>query len=374
MELSTAVWGGLATRPVSTELVEDSEAWDSLVCRVVGGNILQSFQWGEFKSRAGWSPVRVALYRSGVPVVAAQFLFRSSPIGRIAYVPRGPIVADGEEALLPDFFDEVHRIARRMGAFYLKVEPEWPDRPESVQQISVLGFRPSDPIQPRSTLLLDLRVEEGALAASLNPRTRYNIGLAARRGVEVSVVGENELEEFYRLLEGTSNRSHFPIHSLDYYQSLWKSLAPRGQAHLLTARYQGETLSTVMLLTMGTSAYYMYGGSSTNHRNLKPSDLLQWEAIRWAKKQGCQTYDFWGIPDEVGRQVTARQDAQIDVSTGARADPSRDLWGVYQFKRGFGGQPVRYVGAWDYVYSQNRYWLWHAMLPRVRSLAARVEL
>ena len=89
----------------------------------------------------------------------------------------------------------------------------------------------------------------------------------------------------------------------------------------------------------------MYGMSREAHREKMPNHLLQWEAMRWAKAAGCETYDFWGAPDEL-----------------TEADP---MWGVWKFKEGFGGQVVRHIGAWDYAPSPLLYRLYTAILPRV---------
>jgi lipid II:glycine glycyltransferase (peptidoglycan interpeptide bridge formation enzyme) len=286
----------------------------------------------------------------------------------VAYVPRGPILAAGQEEILPDVLAALHRIARDHGAFHLKIEPEWADDLQVARRLRALGFAPARSVQPRSTLVLNLKRDPRELAAALNPRTRYNVGLAARRGVVVGIEHENALPDFYELLRQTSQRHHFPVRPLAYFEKLWAHLAGTGQAHLLVARHDGRPLSAALLLTMGKAVYYMYGGSSDARRSLKPSDLLQWEAIRWAHTEGFASYDLWGIPDEVGRPAERRSDEADGFDL-----PSRDLWGVYHFKRGFGGSVVRFVGAHDYLYSARRYWLWRVVLPRVRSFRRRVE-
>ena len=103
-----------------------------------------------------------------------------------------------------------------------------------------------------------------------------------------------------------------------------------------------------MAFRQGQDAYYFYGASSNEYRNLMATYLIQWAAIRWAKSQGCTRYDLWGIPD-------------ADLTTlEAEFQQRRDgLWGVYRFKRGFGGQVVQSIGAYDYVYSPLLYQLYN---------------
>jgi len=116
----------------------------------------------------------------------------------------------------------------------------------------------------------------------------------------------------------------------------------------------------------------MYGGSSSTTRDIRPSDLLQWEAIRQARERGCATYDFWGVPDEVGHHE-ALDEGRGSISGPVDRHYSRSLWGVYHFKRGFGGRAVRYVGAYNYVYQPRRHWLWQFLAPRVRAVSSLFE-
>lgn len=369
MELSTTTWA----RPLVTERIAipgqvNSRNWNETICQLGGGNVLQSNQWGDVKASLGWIPQRVAHYRGGVPTIAMQLLLRRTPLGTFAYVPRGPVDTSLESGLasslrastLTGLLEEVHLLARAAGAAFLKIEPPWMDGPINEQLLRDAGFRSSTPVQPRSTIVLSLQPEPGVLLSQLSTRTRYNVGLAARRGVTIDHGTRADLPAFHRLLQETGQRGHFPVRPAAYYESIWDQLAPAGMAHLFLARHQGETLSAALVLTMGRAAYYMYGASSTTGRNVKPSDLLQWHAIQWARERGCQTYDLWGIPDEAIDQS--------EEQTAPAGSASQSLWGVYHFKRGFGGQKVRFVGAYDYVYSWPRYWLWQKLTPRLRQI------
>jgi lipid II:glycine glycyltransferase (peptidoglycan interpeptide bridge formation enzyme) len=363
MGLSLAARAGIAAPPLELDVVADRTSWDDLVVTSTGGNILQSYQWGQFRSELDWHPARVALGPGDRLVAGAQILFRTTPLGKLAYVPRGPVLAPGQEELLPELLAALHRFAREQGAMALKIEPDWPDNLGMSNRLRAMGYRPAPAMQPRSTTVLDLTDDDRRLRAALSPRTRHNVGYATRRGVEVTWEDAASLPVFYDLLQQTSQRHHFPIRPLAYYEHLWRHLAINSQVRLAVARYEGQPLSAALLLTMGQSAYYMYGGSSSAHRGLPASDLLQWEAIRWARSAGYTTYDFWGIPDEVGRQASRR------ASEGEADEPvSRHLWGVYHYKRGFGGRLVRYLGAYDYVFAPRRYWLWRVAVPRVRAL------
>jgi lipid II:glycine glycyltransferase (peptidoglycan interpeptide bridge formation enzyme) len=185
----------------------------------------------------------------------------------------------------------------------------------------------------------------------MKSKTRYNVRLAGRKGITVRPGDEADLPAFYRLMETTAERDRFAIHSQAYYEAAHRLFVPCGQGRLLLAEYKGQLLAGLVVLIPGPgsggTACYMYGASSDEHRNLMPTYLLQWEAMCWARQQGCRTYDLWGVPDE--------DEETLESQFLERSD---GLWGVYRFKRGFGGRLVRTVGAWDLVYAPLRYRLY----------------
>jgi lipid II:glycine glycyltransferase (peptidoglycan interpeptide bridge formation enzyme) len=286
-------------------------------------------------------------------------------------VPRGPIVAP-TAAAAPVLFAALHREARRRRAIFLKIEPNLLE--DATTALTDLGFRPSDQrVQPRTTIVVDLTPDLATIAARQKPKWRYNIGLAARRGVTVRQGSAADLAIFYELLRQTGQRDRFAIHSLAYYQEFFRHLGD--QARLFLAEYQGNILAGIVITVFGDQAIYMYGASSSEQRNLMPNHLLQWEAMKWAQAQGCATYDLWGVPDEVPSEVPSSRFQVPSTASEERetwnVERGTDLWGVYRFKQGFGGQVRRYAGAFDYVYSPVLYRLWAQLLPRYRNLAAR---
>jgi lipid II:glycine glycyltransferase (peptidoglycan interpeptide bridge formation enzyme) len=122
-------------------------------------------------------------------------------------------------------------------------------------------------------------------------------------------------------------------------------------AQPLIAEVEGEPVGAVMVFHFARRAWYLYGMSTELHREKMPNYLLQWEAIRYARQQGCICYDLWGAPDEF-----------------TETDP---LWGVYRFKEGLGGQVVRHIGAWDLPLRPTIYRLYTRTLPHMLNLMRR---
>ncbi|HYP18956.1 MAG TPA: peptidoglycan bridge formation glycyltransferase FemA/FemB family protein [Chloroflexia bacterium] len=339
-----------------------------------GASLLQSWNWGEFKKQAGWSPLRLALRRANeTPSISAQVLFRSVPRLPLpvsaAYIPRGPVAMPGsnvDDRAEEAFWAGVHRAAKKRGAVFLKVEPnlelgEGLTRADVDRKMQALGFRPSGRLQPARTIVLDLDKSEDELLKAMKPKTRYNLRLAGRRGVVVRRAGTlDDLRAFYKLLEVTGERDEFGIHTFPYYEHMWKVFGPGGDnsALVLLADHPDEgeraegPISGLLTLKFGREAIYMYGASANRGREHMPNYLLQWEAIRWAKEQGCTVYDFWGIPDAPTEDGDEGSDSvsPVNARSGMR--------GVYWFKKGFGGREIEYPGAYDYVYNRVGYALW----------------
>jgi len=221
----------------------------------------------------------------------------------------------------------------------LKVEPEaWEPLPAGWIQDNLPGFRSSpQTIQAPRTVVVDLEGEEERTLARMKPKTRYNIRLAEKKDVQVHP--SSDLEGFYALMSVTGQRDAFGVHSLDYYRRVYDLFHPDGACELLQAEYSGQPLAALMVFGRGNWAWYFYGASNNLERNRMPAYLLQWEAMRWARQRGCRFYDLWGIPDE--------EEGVLEAEFEKR---SSELWGVYRFKRGFGGQVRRTAGAYDRVY------------------------
>jgi peptidoglycan pentaglycine glycine transferase (the first glycine) len=334
------------------ERVDDRESWNQAVGRLPSGHVLQSYEWGEFKSRHGWVPFRLLFTVGTEAVAAASVLLRRlprSPWG-VMYVPKGAALDYGDEKLLSEVLGALEGLAREQRAIFIKMDPDVSAREGNVRNLLVRrGWRQSaEQVQFRNTLLIDLRHDEAELLMAMKSKTRYNVRLAKRRGVEVYVGGVDDLTLFYEMYRVTGARDDFVIRPFDYYADAWGTFLERGLAELFLAHHQGEVLAGLILFHFGEKAWYMYGASTDRLRNLMPNHLLQWEAIKWAKAHGYVFYDMWGAPDV--------------------SDERDPMWGVYRFKEGFGGEFTPYLGAYDFPRSGVLYWVYTMVMPRYLEL------
>ncbi len=345
----------LKSRPVT-----NSDEWNGHLIQLAGTHVLQSWEWGEFKVKYGWTPTRVLFCDDGPsPRAAAQILRRPlphTPFG-IMYVPKGPAVDFGDSQLVAAALAQLEQIARKQNAIFVKIDP---DVDSSIAPIlTARGWRPSrEQIQFRNTVLLDLGPSEDQLLAVMRGKTRYNIRLAQKRGVRVERGTIEDLRLFYEMYAETGARDGFLIRKFPYYRDAWGAFLQAGRAEMLLARVAEETIAGLILFVLGTRAWYFYGASRNAHRELMPNHLLQWEAIRWAKAHGCTVYDFWGAPDTL--------------------DENAPMYGVYRFKEGFGGKFTPHIGAYDYVVNPLLYFLYAVVRPaypaRLRKRHAQSEL
>ncbi|MBJ7602639.1 MAG: peptidoglycan bridge formation glycyltransferase FemA/FemB family protein [Candidatus Dormibacteraeota bacterium] len=291
-------------------------AWDAgLADLAQPPPLLQSWGHGEVQAEEGWRVERINLPQGQASVL----LQGRRPFAR-AYVPRGPVPTS--EAALGGLV----AWARNSGLARLRVEPEAPSELGPV--LHRLGFHPSQAIQPKHTLIVPLASDE-VMLASFKAKHRYNIRLALKRGVGVEE--GREPEELHRQTQATAARQGIALLSTAQYRA---RLAKLAWCRTYVARHEGRPLAAILVAHFGGRAYYLFGGSSGEQRELQPTYAAQWAAMRAARDAGCRDYDLWGIPPE--------------------PDPDHPWFGLWQFKIGFGGRQTTYCGAWDLELSRWR--------------------
>ncbi len=319
--------------------------WNQFLEKHPNTHLLQMGEWGELKNNFGWSPVRLVLNNE----VGAQILFRRLPLGlTIGYMPK-PV--DGGQWAVNDgeFWKEVDSICKKNHAIFLKVEPDvWAEE----FHLRFSTFKPSPHnIQPPRTIIVSIKEDEEQILARMKPKCRYNIRLAEKKGVTVREW--DDIHAFHEMMAVTGGRDNFGVHTKEYYQRAYELFHPKGTCELLVAEFEGKPLASLMVFANGKRAWYVFGASNDQERNRMPTYLLQWEAMRWAKARSCEEYDLWGVPDENEETLEAQFESRRE-----------GLWGVYRFKRGFGGEVKRAAQAVDRVYSPLLYWTYTKYVMR----------
>lgn len=297
---------------------------------------LQSWEWGEFRKKTGLKVIRLGAFAEKKLIAGYQLTVHPVPaIGdNIIYFPKGP---------MPDrpMLDALKKIGVLEKAILIKMEPNILANPDVRKFLLKNGCREGQPLFTRYTFILDLAKTEDQLLAEMKPKTRYNIHLAQKHGVEVSEDNSPSAFEIYlKLMTETTRRQRFYAHTPDYHRKMWETLNPPGIAHLLKATYQGQVLATYIFFVFNKVLYYPYGASIRIHKEVMPTYALFWEAIKFGKKLGCRSFDMWGTP-------------------GPNPNPKDPWFGFHRFKEGFGANLVELVGTYDLVTNPYLYPLYN---------------
>ena len=332
------------------------------------GDVLQCRAWGEVK-KPDWQPILVDVRdRDGTLRATSLVLKRAIPRTRrcIFYVPRGPILDWGNRADSETAVRALKSAAKKHRAILIKIDPAVPASTRIESTLKSLGFAPSpDAVggfggtQPRCVMKLDISGSDEDVQARFHQKWRYNIRLAAKKGVTVQEeCTRDDLKTFHDLYRVTASRDGFTGRPLAYFQKMWDVLVPAGLMKLFITRLENQPLSAAICLVLGDKCCYLYGASSNEHRNVMPNHAMQWAMMRWAKSLGCTIYDFRGVADEA--QLRAAQERGDEGE-------ANHLQGLNRFKAGFGAELIEYVGEWDLPLSKSWYWLWTSAFPKMRA-------
>lgn len=316
--------------------VNEKSTWNGFILQNSPESFLQSFEWGEFQKATGRGIFHFAACEGDDILALALIIEHKLPLGlRYWYMPRGPVVVWGMEEknkkeALDFFLGHVKAEAKKHKIIFVRMDPACEkNKSEFFTGDNIKSL--SGSVQPKDTLVLDISKSEEELMAQMKQKTRYNIRLAEKKGVQVAALGFNkkDFQEFWRLIGETSQRDGIVSHDKKYYADMLKALGDEKgdlKARLYFAKFGNEIIAANIVLFFGLHAIYLHGASSNSFRNLMAPYLLQWRQVLDAKKNGCRIYDFWGITIE-----------------------NKNLkWeGITRFKKGFGGKEISYAGVFD---------------------------
>ncbi len=311
--------------------ITDRAAWNAFVETAAYRSFPQLWEWGELREPFGWQPLRIGVGEdpSAAPRAAAQVLLRRVPaLGwRLAYVPRGPVGDLDEAAVREALFAALRSLARTEGVATLKVDPEATTGSAYGAALLAPPWRAATRVQPPRTRVVDLAVDEEELRNALKRKHRQYINKAERAGIAFETLdgstdettAQAALDDFYRIYTHTAERAGFVARARHYDERVWSLFAPSGHARLALSSRDGERLATLFHFLCGDRAAEAFGGMTDAGADTRANYLLKWRSIIGFKREGYAAYDMWGL------------------ATG----------GIAQFKEGFGGRDVEYVGARD---------------------------
>ncbi len=325
----------------------DRPAWDAFVASRPEGDIMQAWGWGSCTALAGEPPIRILVEDSGTLRGVAQVLMRSAGFGRqVAYVPHGPVWdRSGPEAhrAFAWLIHGLRTLARKERAIVVKMDPR--AEPGEAFDFSPLAvehrLRKGPDLQAPTTRIVELLDGGEQLEASWHADARRLMRRAEREGTEVSVGREPDAAEIavlHDLLTRTAERADFRVRSPEFLQRLATEFAADGGWYLGIARVEGTPIAAMAFPRLGDRAYYLYGAllREERYKHNYGSHAVMAAMQKALAADGCRSNDMWGVvePDD------------------PNADPA---WkGFSDFKRTFGGTPLRHPGLYDLV--TNAFW------------------
>lgn len=329
------------------------DVWDDFVARYSqDGGLLQSFAWGNFQEKLGKKIWRIGVKNNNDELVLACLVFKDDlALGKTSLeIYRGPIInfrlpIEDLRILLKKLLSELKKIAEQENVMVIRIDfGLLKDFNISINNLKTLGLIRADrDIQPRSTILIDLKLAEAKILELMKPKHRYNIKLAEKKGVEILKVDKNSLEEnfssFWNLTKITSERDSFAIHDEEYYKHLLDSFD--GEMKLYLAKYNNKIIAGAIIGCFGNTCVYLHGASDNEYRNVMAPYLLQWKIIKDAKEKGFLFYDFGGVQ-----------------SVGKKSSSQKGWEGISRFKFGFNPEAKvhEFLGLFELPVKKFDYW------------------
>ena len=312
---------------------KDKNNWKSLILKQPFTPFTQSWEWGELQKNSVRKIWRLEFQEKNEIIGLAQIIKYPLPFNKnFLYIPRGPIILNKQNFSEQVFEQYLNKLAREENAIFIRIDS---GVFKNAKPSPTLAYR-SAITQPKTEWMIDLPLSESDLLAQMHEKTRYNIRLARKKGVAAKVYfGDDlgrQLEKFFNLLRETAQRDKFYLHPIIHYQKIFDVF--RNKIELVAAEYEEKILAAGLVLFSGNTATYLYGGSSSENRNLMAPYAMHWQAIRRAKDRDCKWYSFGAVNDT-------------------------DLASVARFKQGFGGEAIDFGGSFDMIINPLWYWLYN---------------
>ncbi len=344
---------------------EKAAQWRDFVAASPHGDVLQTLEWGAVK-RPEYTPIPVSIELANGYAATCLVLKKRLPAGRCYfYLSRGPILDWSDEKTVRAMFETLRDLAKTHRAIFIRTDPcVLDDTPGIKNLLKELGCVISPDsgsifggLQPRCNMKLDISAPAAEFfEQKFESKWRYNTRLATKKGVTIKTdCTREDLKIFHDIYRVTGERNEFKGYSLAYFEKMWDALEPAGILKLFIAQHEEQPLSAAIAFKLPPQAWYMFGASSNEKRNLMPNHLMQWTMMQWAKENGCTSYDFRGVPDPDLHDIPAHEE------------------GLVKFKTGFGAEMTRYVGEYDLPINQSLYWAWTSARPKITAALKKLR-
>jgi len=326
-------------------LVERREEWNALVLQLPRPDFRQSWEWGAFRASDGWGVARAAVVAGDRALAAAQIFMRRIPgLGKILYVPRGPLVADGSEATAA-LTSLVALVRRDVGGVFLRASPGVADEDSAATSATLerAGFTRLPDLwsvwnTPRNVMVLDLTGSERDLLGRMARKRRQHVSTGGRKGIITALAADADALRIFHALHIEHGRRHnYPVPGLAVLDSLHREFGRADGLAVVTGHVQSELAGMLIGVRFGPTAHTLYLATTAAAQRTPVGDLLHWELIRWAREGGC---------------------VELDLGSSCTDVPPTEThpgYGIYRFKSELGARLVVCAGYHDRVFAPLRY-------------------
>lgn len=335
------------------ETITDSRKWEKFVTSRPESNFLQSCYHGKTHEDLGKKVYYLGIFEGQSLAGVALGIVEDARRGRYLSIPGGPLMNWENRSLVKFFFEQISKIAEKDKCIFIRLRPQIEDTERNRRLMAENHLKPSPMhLTAEHTLQLNLNQNPETILAEMRKTTRYEIRQAEKLGIKViSTTNIKAVDEFYDAQIQTAKRQKFAPFSLPLIRSEFSCFANHHQALLYKAVLDRQALAYALIIHYPTESSYHFGASTEEGRRLPGAYAILWQAIRDAQKLNIPRFNFWGIVAE--KQTKHR------------------FYGVSVFKRGFGGQEVKYIPAHDLVVNSLKYlptYLFEAARKKIRRL------
>ena len=341
--------------------ISNKEVWEDFLMECQEKTFLDSWNWGEFQQKEGNKIWRFGIYSNNELAAVSLVILIKAKRGVFLFAPHGPVCRpDSRKEIIKILLERLKEIGKNEKADFIRINPIWQRNTENEDIFKKIGFKAA-PIHmhPEVTWELDISKNEEELLRGMRKTTRYLIRQAEKNS-DIQILksdGKGDLKEFKKIYDETVKRHNFTPFSLKYLENQFDSFSTDSQIMIFLGKYKQEVISSAIVVFWQNLAFYHHGASLSEFNKIPASYLMQWEAIKEAKRRGCILYNFWGIAPE--------------INTEAEASKSKHPWaGLSLFKMGFGGYRKDYVKTQDYPITL-KYYL-NYIIERIRKIKRRL--
>lgn len=310
----------------------------------------QTPEIASYRESEGWTPYYFAVKDGQEILAAALAVAKPTFLGKSLFtIPGGPLLDLEDTALTKFFLSSIRSYARTHNGYMLQISPYYEliqrdrngvaaeggfNHQKAITNLQNLGFKPvSNASQPKYLFALDIDGRSAdELWADFKRNTRNHIRKAEKMGVKIREIGEDELSKLKQITQSTSKRRNFVDRPLEYYEKMYRLFVPKNEAKfiLAEAKIDGKTvpLSAAMFIMYGDEIIYLFSGSDQKYmRDYNAQYLIQWYMIKYAAEHHFKRYNFYGIQ--------------------GLPNPNSKDYGIYEFKKGFGGRVIELIGTYE---------------------------